>query len=388
MAEQEQPKEQQPQVQDEFELSDLPEVPTLAPDKEPPEVKDEFESAVQYSFLGIGHGGSRIVESFWKLGYRRVCVVNTAKQDLDKINLPEERKKWLGVGGAAKNRRIGSDAIRSNSEDIMDLMRHSYGTKFDRILVCCTAGGGTGSGGFEPAIQLANDLVEERRLKKVGELTRVGLLIALPGNSERDRMSNAWEALKSIQLLMGNKLISPVILVDNERINTIFRSATVGNVWEIANQSITSMFHLFNRIAVSPTRYTPFDPADYRSILDSGLVTYGTLPIAATDKDSLAKAFRENLTKNVLTGGMTLKNAKLAACLLLGDRSTIEAIPNENVDHAYEVLGRVVGSASVHRGIYSAKRSLSAFTLIGGLEMPKERLDEISRLSGHRDWDE
>jgi cell division GTPase FtsZ len=366
----------------------LPDIPELEQAKPPVIVEDTFKSAVQFAFLGIGHGGSRIVESFWALGYRRACVVNTAIQDLNEIKIPEENKKCIGIGGAAKNRRVGENAVQSSYEDVMDLMRRSYGTAFDRIMVCATAGGGTGSGGFEMAIKIANDLSEERRIKKVGDSTRVGLLIALPSNSERDRMGNAWEAMKTIEKLRKDGQLSPIVIVDNERINQIFRSATIGNVWDIANKSITTMFHLFNQIAVAPTRYTAFDPADYRAILDSGLVTYGTLPINGTSKDELAKTVRENLDKNILTGGMNIHKATISACLLVGRRAIIESLPAENVDHAYEMLGRMIGGGIVHRGIYSTERALSAFTLIGGLAMPKERLDEISKMSGKRDWDE
>jgi hypothetical protein len=130
-----------------------------------------------------------------------------------------------------------------------------------------------------------------------------------------------------------------------------------------------------------------FDPSDYRSLLDSGVVVYGALPIKSTTKDDLAKAVRENLSKNVLCGGMNIGKASMAACVLLGQPGIIDAIPMENVDHAYEMLGRVIGGGIIHRGIYNADRSLSAYTLIGGLSLPKDRLDEISRIAGHTDWD-
>jgi len=164
---------------------DFPELPTEE-GGEPPVIEDTFKGAVDFSFVGVGHGGSRIAEAFYKLGYRRVCVVNTAKQDLDDIDLPTKRKLWLGAGGAAKNRRLGDNYARQNYENIMDTMRKAFGTKFDRVMVCCTAGGGTGSGGFEAVTEVANDLVESLRIKKVGDKTRVGLIIALPSNSERE----------------------------------------------------------------------------------------------------------------------------------------------------------------------------------------------------------
>ena len=48
----------------------------------------------------------------------------------------------------------------------------------------------------------------------------------------------------------------------------------------------------------------------------------------------------------------------------------------------------MVNGAIVHRGVYSTDKSLSAYTIIGGLGIPKERFDEISRMAGHTDWDD
>lgn len=74
--------------------------------------------------------------------------------------------------------------------------------------------------------------------------------------------------------------------------------------------------------------------------------------------------------------------------MIVGESGIVEAVPWDVVEHAYEMLGRVCGGATVHRGIYAAKRPLSAYTILGGLKLPKPRLDEIARLAGRRDWDE
>jgi len=62
---------------------DLPDIPL--PDNEAIEdsVKDEFDDAAfNFAVVGVGQGGSRIAETFWNLGYRRVGIINTARQDL------------------------------------------------------------------------------------------------------------------------------------------------------------------------------------------------------------------------------------------------------------------------------------------------------------------
>lgn len=366
---------------------DLPDIPEPDETEVSAEIEDEFDAAVKYAFLGVGHAGSRIAESFWALGYRRILAVNTAKQDLDEIKIPEENKLNLDKGGAAKNRNIGKEYIKDASEDIMDKLRVCFGDTFDRIIVICALGGGTGSGGFEPALDICNDLTESLNIRRPGDPTKVGLMVALPLDSERDRMSNAIEAMKIIDKKTQGKEISPVVVIDNSRISTIYKSATLGNVWGKANKSIAAIFHLFNTISKASTKYTAFDPADYKSVIQGGYMTYGQLRLDKTDKESLAKTIRNNLKNNVLSGGIDLSTAKSAACVILGESKIIDKIPAGNVEHAYAALGRVVNGASIHRGIYGAKRPLTAFTLVGGLDAPKERLAEIARMAGVQDWD-
>lgn len=369
-------------------LDSLPDIPMPDETKVEQTIKDTFEAAVKFSFIGIGQGGSRLVEAFNNLGYRRTCIVNSCLQDLNDIKLPEQQKLCCGVGGSGKQRRVGAACIKQYSEDIIAFMRRSFGTQFDRIMICATAAGGTGSGGFEAVAKLANELTESLRIKKVSEPTRVGLMLVLPSNSERDRMSNAIEAMKAAEALVNSGTIAPLVIVDNERISSMYASATIGNVWSKSNQSIVTLWHLFNLLAGASTKYVTFDPVEFKAILDSGIVTYGAMPIKDTSKDGMANAFRNNLQGNVLCGGMDIATTKTAACVICGESAAVEAIPWDVVEHAYEMLGRVCGSATVHRGIYSAKRPLSAYTLLGGLKLPKARLDEIARLAGKRDWDE
>ena len=85
---------------------DLPDIPL--PDDEPLEdgVKDEFnDAAFNFAIVGVGQGGSRLAESFWNLGYRRVGIINTAQQDLSLIKIPEENKLLVGDGGAGDSAR-------------------------------------------------------------------------------------------------------------------------------------------------------------------------------------------------------------------------------------------------------------------------------------------
>ena len=120
---------------------DLPDIPL--PDDEPIEdaIKDTFEDAAfNFAIVGVGQGGSRLAESFWNLGYRRVGVINTAKQDLSLISVPEENKLLIGDGGAGKNPDAADEVFRTRYEDILDFLKRTFGSGYERILVCAGAG--------------------------------------------------------------------------------------------------------------------------------------------------------------------------------------------------------------------------------------------------------
>ena len=50
----------------------------------------------------------------------------------------------------------------------------------------------------------------------------------------------------------------------------------------------------------------------------------------------------------------------------------------DNIDYAFDVLSEITGRATIHRGIYEdARDSVRAYTIIGGLDSPAARLEEL-----------
>ena len=145
---------------------DLPDIPL--PDDDPIEdaVKDEFDDAAfNFAIVGVGQGGSRLAESFWNLGYRRVGVINTAQQDLSLIKIPEENKLLIGDGGAGKNPDAADEVFRTRYEDILDFLKKTFGTGYERVLVCAGAGGGTGAGGVARVLEISHSKQSFRSAK-------------------------------------------------------------------------------------------------------------------------------------------------------------------------------------------------------------------------------
>ncbi|HHZ65720.1 MAG TPA: hypothetical protein EYN51_09545 [Flavobacteriales bacterium] len=359
---------------------DLPDIPL--PDMEEDfdaAIKDAFTQDVGFNFciVGVGQGGSRLAETFWNLGYRRVGVINTAIQDLTPIKLPDENKLLIGNSGAGKNTEVAEEVFKVKYEDILDFLKRIFGTKYERVLVCAGAGGGTGAGGIATVLEVCHDLNQSLGIEVKDTDAKVGGILALPTRGEGIRVQN--NAKKTVSKLVGLSqagVVSPLIILDNEKIKQLYPKLSVNQFWGTANNSICSLFHLFNTICEKQSAYTTFDKADLETIFASGIITFGATPIKDTTATGISYAIRDNLRKNILAG-VDVSTGNIAACVIIGDKESLDNIPQDNLEHGFEQLSRIMGkSSTVHRGIYSHKKpGLVAYTSIGGLTAPDNLFD-------------
>ncbi len=353
-------------------------------------IEDTVDVSYRFCFVGSGQGGSRLAETFYKMGYRRVCVVNSTVGDLARIQVPEENKLEMQGTGAGKDLDRGARYASDHSEDIFDLMSKCFGPSFDRIMVTIGAGGGTGAGSVFTLIDRAKELARRERVETDTSGTKVGVIVALPKKDEGQRPSrNAYKVVVELLKMAGldgkDPRISPLIIVDNEKIRTIHPQVSVSDFWNVANRSIASLFHLFNVIACKDSQYTSFDKMDLGTILDSGAVTFGATPLARVqDRTDVSKAIRNNLKRNVLSGGFDLATGTVAGCVIIGSGGLLSSIPQEHLDYGFESLsGMLDSNSTVHRGIYEGNRDeLAIYTIIGGLGTPSERLVELAKVAG------
>lgn len=372
-------------------MVDIPDIPMPEDEVQDTSViKDEVDVAFKMAFVGIGQGGGRIAESFYKLGYRRVCCINTNSQDLSGVTIPEENKLIMdiGHGGAGKDMAKGSQSVTQFHEDIYDLMRRSFGSEFDRIFVCVGAGGGTGSGGSDELINIASELAISSKIQAEGTPPAVGVIVSLPKVTEGGKVNrNAHTVLENLFLRAdaANRTISPLVIIDNDKIDNIYPNLPVTKFWDVANRNISSLFHLFNSIACKDSDFTTFDRADLKDVLDSGALTFGACPLKKWEGSTdISQAVRDNLRRNVLVGGFDLGMAKTAACVFIGSTDVLDTVPQSYLEHGFEMLSRIMHTGSVvHRGIYKgAKPGLVVYTMMAELGCPEERMAEIAKVGG------
>lgn len=337
------------------------------------DVVDSRLRSINFGIIGCGQGGSRIAEAFYRLGYP-TCVINTASHDLKNINIPEDNKLLLkvGAGGAGKVLKEGEAAASDYFEDILDLMKNTFPKNVDHILICVGGGGGSGSGSLPKVIDIA-------KLMKVP----VGVVYTMPQDSEgRTVKENAYDRAMLLDKKLEAGEISPLILIDNNKIHQMHTGASVATFWRLANAQVTGLFHLFNVLSAQNSAYTSLDPADYKTIINKkGCIIYGSTVVEdLSRKTAVSKALRDNIAEGLLAEGFDLTESNIAGMIITGSQELMENIPQEYIDAATECLERVVGGGTIHYGVYNENvKNLTVYTLIGGLTLPMDRIKRLLR---------
>jgi len=369
----------------------MAQIPTLDLEQYEPVIEEEIgvvdriKGSTRYAWLGSGQCGGRLVKSFYDLGYKKVLAMNTAYHDLDMLEIPVEQKFLMDIGelGAGKDIERGERAVHQYQQEILHLSRQMISTQVDHIMVCFGAGGGTGSGSILGLINIAKRYARYIGLQNPNK--KVGVFMTLPTVGEASSplvAENAYTVATKLSELASAGEISPLIIVDNDKINKMYPGLTVKSFWPSINNTVAGLFDIFNRISALSTQYTSFDPVDYHSIIESGGCTImGLTKVNKFDeKYAISEAVKKNLQKTLLASGFDLSTAKLAGCIAVGGKTLMNKASGlqDNINYAFDVLSEITGQATIHRGIYEDDReSLRVYTIIGGLDSPAGRLEEL-----------
>lgn len=371
---------------------DIPDIPMIDPESGGGRiVKDKCDGAFRFAFIGLGQAGNRIVEAFWNCGYRRVCAVNTTSQDMNAIDIPAKNKLVMdvGTGGAGKNPEQGREAAQRYADEIYDLMKRSFGEEVDKIFVVAGAGGGTGTGGFSTVFQLARKMLPETVYGDSG----VGAILSLPKVSEGNKVNaNAYVLLQEVMQLVGrgrgkmdHRVLTPLFLIDNERVEKAIPNVPVSQFWKTSNSFISGTLHLFNSLAAKDSDIVTFDKADFQDILSSGIVTLGACRIPRLkDATDVSQGLRDGLRGSLLVGGLQTSNSANVGCIFVGGKEVMDTLPQSHLEYSFEMLTRHLKSGGVlHRGIYQgSKEGLAAYVILGELDQPQVRLRELAVAGG------
>lgn len=370
-----------------LDIGDLPELPGQSTDQG---IVDSFDYPVgfKFAFVGVGQAGGRIVKTFQDLGYNRICAINTAAADLAELKtFPESAK--LGIGeqqGAGKDPATAARIVQNKDEDLFDLYARCWGHEVDYAFICLSGAGGTGAGTYAKAAEVAKRFMREKKRPN-----RVGVIMALPKDSEGQR--SAKNTLYSVRALTALNL-SPIIFIDNERFKTLYGgNVPVQQEKPASNASTAQLLHTFNRLAGTESEDvggTTFDATDFSRILDSGVVAFAATTISRWGSPSdISTPIREQLHKNVLAS-VDLSQGTVAGLLYVITGPAWDgpgAVTVGLLDHGTEMMNRILkpSDSAVFTGVYPATGttgSIKVLAMIGGLPLPTQRLQELAAKAG------
>jgi cell division GTPase FtsZ len=333
------------------------------------------DRSLYWGIVGLGQAGSRIAETFYKLGYE-ACVFNTATQDLEHINLPENRKVYLpfALGGAGKELDNGRQAVEQNGELIINKFNEIFSDKQEMMFVAVSGGGGTGSGGAESILGLVASLGKP-----------VGVIYVLPMESE-DALSkhNSVVTLSKLAKMASSDVITTLIVIDNAKIEIIYPGLSKAEFWETANSSIVEPLHLFNYLSSQPTKYDALDSMDFGRILTTGDCTvYGMIEVHNyMETTAISEAVVENLEGGLLADGFNLKETRLGGYIVVGNSKVLSELPAMNINYASHMISDLCNSPGLISGVYEMPLEedvVRVYTLFSGLGLPGARIEALRK---------
>ena len=329
-----------------------------------------YEGSAQFGVIGCGQAGGRLAKSFHDQGYKKCLAINTAKADLNPLDIPEAQKLQIGdAEGSGKDMNKGHLAAQNSYQKILDRVKSTFGT-VDKIIICVGFGGGTGAGSLNVLVKIAQSYLE--MLGNKNYLTDVIVIAALPTNGEKKSKTISTNLLlvkDRIKEMVDQGQVGPLFVIDNSKIEQLYRGISPAKFWSTVNYTITGLFQTYNYLSTQESSYTSFDAEDYKTVLSApGYAVLGVTKVETTGS-SMSIALQENFKKTILATGLDFKSARQAGCILTVSNEDLETVTMDDLSYAFDAFNTLVGGADVHRGLYGATQvGTRAYTLVTGLK--------------------
>lgn len=334
------------------------------------------DRSINFGIVGSGQGGSRLAETFYKLGYDAVCI-NTASQDLKFIDIPESNKLLLdhGLGGAAKDLEIGKQAAEKYRDQIKELV----GTQLadaQIFILTLSLGGGSGAGSCETLVDILNATGKP-----------VCVITVLPMDSEgAQTKSNALQTLSKLSKFAQTKKISNLIVVDNAKIEAVYHDVGQMDFFSIANKAIVEPIDFFNTVSSMPSASKPLDPTEFAKLLidGEGLTVYGTIKVFNyQEEDAIAESVIENLNGNLLAACFDLKQSRYVGVIVVANAEVWKKVTAASVNYALHLVEDQCGHPNeVFKGLYvidTPEDCVMIYSMFSGLGLPSQRVEQLKK---------
>lgn len=332
------------------------------------EIKVNSEIHDNILVIGAGEGGSRIASTFYANGFKKVLAINTAKADLDGLDLPDDRKYLINQisdgKGAGKNPEKVRQAIDLFYSDVLGFIQ-KWIDGATSCYICVAGGGGSGGGLGLVLAQIAGELG-----------LPVGVIYTLPRQSEGGLVFyNALKNLREMHENAKSMAISPLIIVDNNKLTEKFESSAA-NFWGPVNSAIVEVVKSFNEFSQRPSKhFSALDGEDLKRLLSKGgSCAIGSFDIAETDSEEV---IIQRISESFFMDGFNLATAQAAGVIVLGSQKTLETSSSSRfLKIVLDQTAALIGDGFVFSGVYDQEdvKFLRAYVIFNGLKLPDERI--------------
>lgn len=274
--------------------------------------------------IGVGGGGGNAVEYMYDKGICDVdfVICNTDYQALRNSPIPckvQLGKELTSGHGAGNNPLMGEKSAQESLTDIEALLKKDTKMAF----ITAAMGGGTGTGAAPVIAKLSKDM---------GILT-VGI-VSVPARFEGPkRLDQARDGLRKLR-----DHVDCLIVIDNEKIKSIYGSQTISAAFAKANDVLNIAAKGIAEIITLPG-YINVDFADVRTVMtDSGVAIMGAAQ--ASGEDRAIRAITEALESPLLNNNDILG----AKDILLNITSGTDEITMDEMSQITSHIIRKVGN--------------------------------------------
>ena len=274
--------------------------------------------------IGVGGGGGNAVEYMYEKGICDVdfVICNTDYQALRNSPIPckiQLGKELTAGHGAGNNPAMGEKSAQESLADIEAILKKDTRMAF----ITAAMGGGTGTGAAPVIAWLSKDM---------GILT-VGI-VSVPARFEGPkRLDQARDGLRRLK-----DHVDCLIVIDNEKIKSIYGSQTISQAFAKANDVLNIAAKGIAEIITLPG-YINVDFADVRTVMtDSGVAIMGAAQ--ASGEDRAIRAITEALESPLLNNNDILG----AKDILLNITSGTDEITMDEMSQITSHIIRKVGN--------------------------------------------
>ena len=274
--------------------------------------------------IGVGGGGGNAVEYMYEKGICDVdfVICNTDYQALRNSPIPckiQLGKELTAGHGAGNNPAMGEKSAQESLADIEAILKKDTRMAF----ITAAMGGGTGTGAAPVIAKLSKDM---------GILT-VGI-VSVPARFEGPkRLDQARDGLRRLK-----DHVDCLIVIDNEKIKSIYGSQTISQAFAKANDVLSIAAKGIAEIITLPG-YINVDFADVRTVMtDSGVAIMGAAQ--ASGEDRAIRAITEALESPLLNNNDILG----AKDILLNITSGTDEITMDEMSQITSHIIRKVGN--------------------------------------------